>query len=234
MGRGLILLLGESFRLGGQGTRDIGSYESYPAQIQASKTHIKLIEHLETSSTIDLYVSTYPTIFTSELLQIYKKYMVGYTLHDTRIGIHNLFHTSIHKIENKDIYDFICFIRIDAFLKDSFIHIFNPRWSMIMFPSICFIPHHRSGNHPRVNDIILFIPKKYYRYIYMIPIGHEMWQNLVDYAKLSYDDLDTMLTTFHDSDSAKDFNPLYYIVNRPESTVFHSQGYIFNKKLPLP
>ncbi len=68
----------------------------------------------------------------------------------------------------------------------------------------------------------------------MIPIGHEMWQNLVDYAKLSYDDLDTMLTTFHDSDSAKDFNPLYYIVNRPESTVFHSKGYIFNKKLPLP
>ena len=36
------------------------------------------------------------------------------------------------------------------------------------------------------------------------------------------------------SDSAKDFNPLYYLVNRPESTVFHSAGYLFNKKLPLP
>jgi hypothetical protein len=25
-----------------------------------------------------------------------------------------------------------------------------------------------------------------------------------------------MLETYHDSDSAKDFNPIYYIVNRPQ------------------
>ena len=45
---------------------------------------------------------------------------------------------------------------------------------------------------------------------------------------LKYDDLDTMLRTFHDSDSAKDFNPLYYIVNRRQSHVHHTKD-IFNK-----
>ena len=234
MGHGLILLLGESFRLGGQGSRNIGSTQSYTPQIHASKTHIQFIQYLQESSTIHVYISTYSTIYTNELLEIYKKYMIGNCIYDTRIGLNNLFHNAIAKIENKHIYDFICFIRIDAFLKEAFFNIFNPKWNMIMFPSVCFIPHHRAGNHPRVNDMIIFIPKKYYNYIHMISIGHEMWQILVDNAKLTYDDLDVMLNTFHDSDSAKDFNPLYYLVNRPECTVFHSAGYLFDKKLPLP
>ena len=38
---------------------------------------------------------------------------------------------------------------------------------------------------------------------------------------LTYEDMDTIINTFHDSDSNKDFNPLYKIVNRPESNVFH-------------
>ena len=38
-----------------------------------------------------------------------------------------------------------------------------------------------------------------------------------------------MIHTYHDSDSYKDYNPLYYIVNRPESKETHSNGYIFDK-----
>jgi len=34
---GLIILLGESFRLGGQGNRNRGTIESYHAQMQACK-----------------------------------------------------------------------------------------------------------------------------------------------------------------------------------------------------
>ena len=46
---------------------------------------------------------------------------------------------------------------------------------------------------------------------------------------LTYDDLDTMINTYHDSDSSKDYNPLYYIVNRPENIIWHREGHIFNK-----
>jgi hypothetical protein len=38
-----------------------------------------------------------------------------------------------------------------------------------------------------------------------------------------------MINTYHDSDSEKDFNPLYYIVNRAQSTVWHSEGLLFDK-----
>lgn len=38
-----------------------------------------------------------------------------------------------------------------------------------------------------------------------------------------------MINTFHDSNSAKDWNPLYYIVNREESSIFHTKDEIFDK-----
>ena len=78
----------------------------------------------------------------------------------------------------------------------------------------------------------IFIPKKYYnsiQYITFTHTGHELWTKLIDNAKLKYDDMDTMLKTYHDSDSAKDFNPIYYIVNRPECTKLHTLGVIFDK-----
>lgn len=48
----LLVLFGESFRLGGQGTRDTGSQESYEPQINAALTHIKLIESLKEKMSI--------------------------------------------------------------------------------------------------------------------------------------------------------------------------------------
>ena len=93
---------------------------------------------------------------------------------------------------------------------------------MILFPSICFVPYHKSGIHPRVNDMMIFIPKKYYNYIKNIqynPQGHDIWANLIKNTDLKYEDIDTMLNTYHDSDSAKDLNPIYYIVNRPEHNI---------------
>lgn len=41
--------------------------------------------------------------------------------------------------------------------------------------------------------------------------------------------MDTMIHMYHDSDSYKDINPLYYIVNRAETRYFHSKGFIFDK-----
>jgi len=84
-------------------------------------------------------------------------------------------------------------------------------------------------NHPRVNDMILFIPNKYYKYINKIIISHDTWYDLINNTDLTYNDLDTMINTYHDSDSFKDYNPLYYIVNRSESKIWHSKGHIFNK-----
>lgn len=117
-------------------------------------------------------------------------------------------------------------------MKNKFIEIFDHIWDKILWPSICFKPHHKSGIHPRVNSIMTFIPKKYYKYLpymYLYNGGHEQWAELIQNTDLTYDCLDTMINTFHDSDSYKDFNPLYYIVNRPESDIHHTTGELFDK-----
>jgi hypothetical protein len=233
--KGLLLLLGESFRLGNQGTRSRGEDASYPEQIRACKTHMKFIEALKTQGCdMDIRISSYTTKFDNDLINIYKDNLVNCIFYNHCIGIHNLFHNSMKTI-NVDTYDFIVYIRIDLCLKDGFINIFNPSWETIRFPSICFLPYSIVDGHPRVNNMLLFIPKKYFKYIGnmdFLPIGddgHRLWAQLIKTTDLTYNDLDTMIHTFHDSDSAKDYNPLYYIVNRNQQTIFHSEGNVFDK-----
>ena len=229
---GLILFLGESFRLGGQGNRNRGTNESYDEQMQACKSHTLFIEHVITKfnmESVSVYISSYTTQFDNDLLSNYNKYLIGNTLHSNVIGLTSLFHDSINKIKDIEKYDFILYLRIDLFLKEHFIETLNPTINMILFPTICWARDCKTGSNPRVNDMLLFVPKKYYTYINKIQICHETWDILMNQTDLTYNDLDTIIHTYHDSDSFKDYNPLYYIVNRPESKVFHSEGRIFDK-----
>ena len=59
-------------------------------------------------------------------------------------------------------------MRIDLFLKDKFSEVFNPLADKILFPSVCFEPYHKCDIHPRINDMMMFIPKKYYYLIKLI------------------------------------------------------------------
>lgn len=228
--KGLLVLFGESFRLGGQGNRNRGLDKSYDGQINAANSHIMFMEYVKTFKNIDLnvYISSYNTKFNNELIKIYSNKLIGYKFHDKLIGQNKLIHNAVNDIENINDYDFILFMRVDLYLKDKFFEIFQTNENKILFPSICFKPHHKVRNHPRVNDMMLFIPKKFFNKINVIEIGHNTWCDLVIYQKFTYDDFDVMLNTFHDSDSAKDFNPIYYIVNRPENLIHHTKD-LFDK-----
>lgn len=253
---GLLIFIGESFRLGGQGTRNRGSSESYEGQMAACSSHIKYIEHILTKvKSISVAIGTYTTPYDKDLIELYKKYLIGSIILEKPIGINNLFHTILKNIKNIDVYDFIYYIRIDLFLKEKMFNIFNPDLNTIHFPTICWYKdskciriRHPDINkllsyipticqyderiyisHPRVNHILIFIPKKYYKYFDYVYIEHDLWYDLIETCKLTYDDLDVMINTYHDSDSAKDWNPLYYIVNRSQTNIWHSDGYIFNK-----
>ena len=98
-------------------------------------------------------------------MSIYNKYLLGYKLYNNVIGLNNLFHNSINSIENIEKYDFILYIRIDLYLKQDFFDCFNPMINSILFPTICWKRDSIVKKHPRVNDMILFIPNKYYKYI---------------------------------------------------------------------
>lgn len=219
----LIILLGESFRTGGQRSRTIGEDGSYAGQMDACQSHIRFFEQL--TDTPDVFISSYHTKFDEELLSVYEKYLIGSKLYDHVIGLDNLFHAAISE-NNLDKYDDVLYLRIDLFLKDHFSSIFKPS-PMILFPTITWKRDCMCGVHPRVNDMMLYIPKKYYAFIQRIIIRHEAWSDLMDV--LTYDDVDVMINTYHDSDSEKDQNPLYYIVNRHISNTHHSEGFIFDK-----
>lgn len=228
---GLIILLGECFR---SGTNNVnrGKPECYNDQIKACNSHISFIENTIDKfklNSMSVFISSYTTPYDNDLLTIYKKYLIGNNLYDNLMGLNNLFHKSIKNIENIEQYDFVLYIRIDLFLKDKFTEVFNPTSQMILFPTICWKKGYITHGHPRVNDMLLFIPKKYYNSINHINIGHDTWFLLMKYSQLKYDDLDTMIHTYHDSDTNKDFNPLYYIVNRGETKIWHSPDDIFDK-----
>lgn len=223
-----IILFGEAFRLGNQHTRNTGAKESYHEQMKASHSHMKFIHdaHLDA----DVYISSYSTKFDNDLLQVYQH--VHPIFHPSLIGQVALIQKAIHSIPNLNVYDFVLILRIDLFLKPYFTTNFTP-WNTIRWPSICFKPYHKTGSgHPRVNDTMLYVPKKYFPYldtIYQTEDTHAQWEYLLQHSPLTYEDLDTMVPTYHDSDSNKDNNPLYYIVNRPESSIHHNKGHIFRK-----
>lgn len=234
--RGLIIFMGESFRTGSQGTRTRGNKESYDEQIKGCKTHIKFIEHLKTKVNVDVCLETYSTQFNNDLIELYKPYLIQSNFHtDPPMGLTNLFKNALKSI-NTDKYDFIFYIRIDLYLKDYFIELFNPYSDKILFPFVCWYQWSTTKKgHPRIADTMIFIPSKYFKYFKDIEIiYHTTWDVLIEQG-LTYDDIDVMINTYHDSDPMKDNNPLYYIVNRPEVKTWDSPGKIFNKyNLPDP
>jgi hypothetical protein len=229
--KGCIILFGESFRLGGQFNRNTGSNESYGPQIEAANSHINFMKDLNGKGVnLDVCISSYKTKFTDDLINVYKDFLIRNDFYEHLMGCENLIHNAINKISNIEQYDFLLIMRIDLYLKKKFTEIFNSRWDKILWPSICNKPYHKCGIHPRVNDMMIFVPKKYYSDVaHFHKLSHYQWAYLVEHTTLKYDCLDTMINTFHDSDSAKDFNPLYFIVNRHENNIQHTVGDLFDK-----
>jgi hypothetical protein len=218
---GCIRLYGESFRLGGQTTHNRGRPESYEPQIHAANSHMSFIK--ETNVDMDVYLSTYDTSFSDDLRNVYGEKLIGCDLYNELIGQNNLINKALKNI-TVESYDFILIMRIDLFLKPLFTKLFDSTWNTIRWPCICFKPYHKCGPHPRINDMMVFIPKKYYSYLNHMYHSHDSWMHFIKNTNLTYNDLDTMLTTYHDSDSAKDFNPIYSIVNRPECSIQHTSS----------
>jgi hypothetical protein len=92
-----------------------------------------------------------------------------------------------------------------------------------MFTSQCWTRGASFIQEPRINPIIKFIPQKYFYLLEnKIDIDHESWYDYKTNHNLTNDDLDFMLDTYHDTDSYKDWNPLYYMVSRPETKIWYN------------
>jgi hypothetical protein len=179
---------------------------------------------------VDLYLDTQSTGFDEMLLDYYGGLnIVSHNFHKeylTQMGALDRALSYIRNNENFKEYSFILIIRFDLFFKDTFFELFKPNTEEVLFPSVCWYHHRKTiKGHPRINDVLFSIPQKYFKLCenFILPnddIGHEFlnhWLPLIPDLKYSF-----ILNTYHDSDTQKDWNPLYRIVNRPETSVWHS------------
>ena len=251
----LFALIGESFRLGPQFTRNRGHPEAVEAQLEACRSHVDFFNHLrqldqETCCEVDVSIDTRTTPYDDALratyegagVKVLRANFVPDSQHTT--NVHSYVDMCLDGIDalNEDVddanvydtYDMIAFIRIDLFLKDAMKDHFHPTrmMSRITFASITWLPDHKINGHlPRVVDMMAFVPRRYYGTLRgrAFLLDHASWWFLVTHANLSNDDIGLLVDTYHDSDSHKDWNPLYYIVNRPRTNHWRSPGVTFDR-----
>jgi hypothetical protein len=232
--KGLVLILGESFRTGGQFSRVRGLPESYPEQMKACSTHIKFFEHLKKkyNCDTDVYLVSYTTQFDDDLISVYKDRLINSRFYDTTtpLGLNPLLRTAARET-NLRLYDFVLYLRVDLFLKDVFFDIFNPNWDCLRYPFLLWKKDCIIGGKPKNTDMLIFIPRRLFQFIPQLIIGHDSWLMLS--MILDDSNIDFMIDTLHDSNSQNDWNPLYYIVNRPQSEEWFSRGMLFKRDMFL-
>lgn len=224
----LFVFLGESFRTGNQGTRIRGLPESINEQIHACTSHIELMSKCKYQFQLDTecVVITYKTKYDHLLQSIYNPYLNKIRFLKDTIGYENLCQKS-HSLFDAKQYNIVFYIRIDLILKDYFIKIYNPSYTKIVYPFVCWRRDYKQPNgHPRISDLMVSIPSNYLHVL-------KKRVNILDHNSYSYllannvpeHDISYFINTYHDSDSAKDYNPLYKIANRPETSTWDSQGF---------
>lgn len=230
--KGLIFMYGETFRKGNQNNRNIGSAAAYEEQFDAVKTHIKLIDmlHQKHNCICDVIISTYTTKYIDELIDMYNENVTG------TVSVHqhnnNHVHFAHHDLmPSTQQYDFVFHMRPDLYFKDLFIeNIFNPHWNKIYFPSVCFLieNYHITGlGNPRINDTMMFVPRRFHMFN-VNKVEHCYLDLLLKHIPIH--EIGFMVDEHYDSDSFKDRNPMYRIVNRSESnnTQTHSSIKIYD------
>ena len=234
MKQGLLILLGESFRTGSQGTRVSGLPCSYEGQRKACMSHVEWMKNVEDTHKVqmDVVISTYETPYTSCMYEWYGTKCIDKHVHQHVIGWNNLYFHAVNKwCHLFDDYEFVHFMRIDLELKPVFSTMFVMD-DKLRYPSVCFTLnkcHVTRDGHPRVSDMMLYVPKKHCGLLETKArlLDHEGWSQAVIQG-LRYEDIDVYIKTYHDSDSAKDLNPMYRIVNRDECEIWRSEGEVFD------
>jgi hypothetical protein len=228
----LIVLAGEAFRHGHQGSRTRDVPDSFEPQRRASLSHMELARALKErwGMGCDIILSTYKTNHEADIVGWYGANLVASSF---RSGSHWLGGLVQDALGGADLesYESVFVCRVDLELKKHFMEVFNPKWDRIMFPSMCWV----SGAYltagpdvwvPRISDTMVFAPKRLANQMAKsFHLCHEAWLHYKNDG-VPEDGMGLMIDTFHDSDSAKDYNPLYRMVGRPESRRWHSPNLV--------
>lgn len=227
----LLVFAGEAFRSGKSRERDDKKF--FDGQRSACFSHVDFMDHIETAwgMKCDVMVNSYETKYEEDIASWYGDRLVASCYRRNLIGLDGLARAALSEHEISG-YDCALISRIDIRYKDYMKSVFNPSWDRIMFPSMCWILQAYLSNWtPRVSDTMEFIPKRLLEFAKAnFFLCHSSWSHYRNH-RLPKEDMGFFLETYHDSDSAKDYNPLYDIVNRRASDKWNSPSLIVGEDL---
>ena len=206
--KGLFLIIGESFRYGGQFSRKRDDPNSFEDQKLACLSHVNLINYLEENNDlkIDVMINSYETKYKNKLFDWYSPRLIKYKFFPDVIGWDAIFKTGVDLIENRQ-YDFIFIHRIDLVLKELLKQVLDIQRSNVAFAS-------RTENH-KLNDMMMFVPNKFFEMFFAKELSLNHY--FLDFVNKDFlKNIDFMINQCHNSNSSKEWNPLYRIANRPE------------------
>lgn len=228
--RGLLILRGISFRDGGNSNFEFGSENSVEPQKQAWISHLKLLEQLQTKFDVktEVLIDTVECNHSHLIKEIFSNFDYKLELqqkldHNQRMSLKRLVNENLSFMKD---FDYLIFSRNDVFLKDQLIDLINPFEEKIKFSFVAEYSWRKFDNKiPRVDDIVFFLPKKFFHILTFVNIGENnrkfknSWHDLLWLMMLKDPqiDYDFYVNTYHCSETGYDFNPLYKLVSRPES-----------------
>ena len=224
--KGLLIFFGEAFRDTFGRNRD--TEFGFTNQKESSKSHVDLINKLENNNyKIDVAINTYETKFKKELIEFYKNIVFynftneDYKAQHTAVG-ETLKNVSSHIDIN--LYDFLFICRIDLFLKELLIEVFNPNTEFIIYPNVMSIENHII-QFPHISDTFCIIPKKYFNPFDNWKGIFENRNNLLYHQAvqhlllngLTLDNIDFFSDKIYVANTIQSKNPLYKINSRKEA-----------------
>lgn len=213
----LCVIIGESFRSGGNGSRNVGQQETVEEQKKAIDSHIRFIKAIQNKYNIDIDVVLH-TAYTPYINDVYQWYtsntnVIGYNIVPKGIGLTNAFRFSLSSQKDVKHYQSVICFRIDVFLREYIDEIFNPLTGKIIYTW-------RSASSLTkiltVNHSFFCLPQKFLAYLKYdfskLWVTHDMITKF-----LPYKDDEPLIYTRHTAATERGWNPLLYIVNRHES-----------------
>jgi hypothetical protein len=222
-----VVIRGDSFRLGNQGNQNCGNPASINDQLAAAQSHVKLCNYLcKIGYEPHIYLTTVATHFTNKLLEIYKPFLNHKNILTQPLPSQGgAIHTAVNAVDPKK-YDCIMIVRVDIELYDKFIESVTID-DCITFVSVCWYKCRKTPkSNPRINDTFYQFPRKQFGILELVQKSpHIYGHNFLDYVTYSTSNIRFMTPYYYDSDSFKDYNPYYRIVNREVSSIIHSGSY---------
>lgn len=226
----LLVLAGEPFRHGQHG-RERDTPESFEPQKKASLSHMKFVHHVRESFGIDcdVVLASYATKYKKDILGWYGDKVVAHSFRAELVGLEPLIRDALSHVNLAD-YECALLTRVDIEFKPHLSSVFDPKSDKLKFPSLCWkhMAYLTAGPDdwvPRVSDTMVYVPKKLLRFVgKKFHLNHNAWLQYKNDG-VPKEDMGFFLDTFHDSDSAKDYNPLFRMASRKDSPKWYSPNF---------